>query len=401
MKCSMTTCLKLGLVFSMLACICGCWSSKELNNRGFTFVMLVDETEEGKVQLTLGFPLPIRMIPGQAGGGSGQTGQPSTFITRSADNISQAFRAIQSDISRSISFGQTRSIVIGQRLAEKGIDSILEFVNRQPAFHLSANLFVLEGEVINIKKTPLIFERFLSDILNSFIARHVTLDTTAKDFMMAEYLGGDILLPLLKMNPHPEGEEESSENTGWLASGGAAVMSGGKMSKVQLSAKELRGALWISSQIDSSIVSIPSPTDGKEISVVAQGIGSKIRPKLKDGKLLFQIKSQATGYVLSSQSEVDLRDPKQLSLIQSTLEQDIVKRLTEVIEKTRAAKSDAFLMSQYLSWRYPKIWDRMKEGWREFYASELPVEITVDFQLNQTGGMYRSTTQETSVEKNF
>lgn len=401
MKLSTTICVKLGLVFSILACICGCWSSRELNNRGFTFIMLVDKAENGGVEVTLGFPLSIRMTPGQAGGSASQSGPPFTYITRSADNISQAFRVIQSDISRSISFGQTRNIVIGEKLAEDGIDSILEFINRQPAFHLSANLFVMEGKATDIKKTPLVFERFISDILSSFIARHVTLDTTAKDFMMAEYLGGDILLPLLKVNPHPEGEGGESEKKEWLASGGAAIMSAGKMSKLRLSAQDLRGALWISSQLDTSIISIPSPSDGKEISVVAQGVGTKIRPKMKEGKLRFQINSTAKGYVLSSQSEIDLRDPKKLSQIQDALEQDIVKRLSQVIEKTRKARSDSFLMSQYLDWRYPKTWNRLKNEWREYYASELPIDIKVNFELNQTGGAYRSTTQETSKEKSF
>ncbi|WP_435925435.1 Ger(x)C family spore germination protein [Paenibacillus sp. DYY-L-2] len=393
--------VKLGLVFLMLACVCGCWSSRELNNRGFTFIMLVDKAENGGVELTLGFPLPIRMTPGQAGGSSSQSGPPFSYITRTADNISQAFRVIQSDISRSISFGQTRNIVIGEKLAEDGIDSILEFVNRQPAFHLSANLFVMEGKVTDIKKTPLVFERFISDILSSFVARHSTLDTTAKDFMMAEYLGGDILLPLLKVNSKPEGEGGESEKNEWLASGGAAIMSAGKMSKLKLSAQELRGALWISSQLDTSIISIPSPSDGKEISVVAQGVGTKIRPKMKEGKLRFQINSTAKGYVLSSQSEIDLRDPKKLSQIQDALEQDIVKRLSQVIEKTRKAQSDSFLMSQYLGWRYPKTWNRLKNEWREYYASELPIDIKVNIELNQTGGAYRSTTQETSKEKSF
>ncbi|WP_334071465.1 MULTISPECIES: Ger(x)C family spore germination protein [Paenibacillus] len=385
--------LTTGLAIAVLAITGGCWSSKEINNRAFALSMLVDRTDNGEIELTISFPLPNRMIPGQAGGSGQAKGEPYSFVTKKAPNISEALREIQVDMSRTISFGQTRIIVIGRKLAEHGIESIIEFVHRQPAFHLSANMFVTPDSLKDISNTPLIFERFVSDILRKYINQHVTLDTTVKDYILAYYQGGDILLPLLSFGRQPDIETSDQAKDTWMGTGGAAIFKGGKMSKIELSTQELRGALWISSQLTSSIVTVNAPSDGKEISCVAENIGTKIKPEIKEGKVAFQVRSHADAYVLSSSSSIDLKNPDNLEQIGDLLEKDIERRFSSVLSKTRKARSDAFLMSQYLDWRYPEEWRKIKPKWREYYATELPIEVKVGIKLDRTGSITRSVMQ--------
>lgn len=78
------------LIFLLLIGVGGCWSAQELNNRAFVNTVLIDRTEDGQVELTLGIPLPNRMIPGEAGGTGQPEGDPFSFITRRAENLSQA-----------------------------------------------------------------------------------------------------------------------------------------------------------------------------------------------------------------------------------------------------------------------------------------------------------------------
>ncbi|MEC0206951.1 Ger(x)C family spore germination protein [Paenibacillus lautus] len=379
-----------GLAFLMVVGLCGCWSSVELNNRAFATAMLVDLGENGDTVLSISFPLATRMVPGQTGGTGENKGQPFTYVTKRAENISQAFRLIQLDTSRVISFGQTRIIIIGKRLAEQGIDNVIEFVNRQPAFHLSANLFITPGKVEEIQKTPMVFERLTSTILKKYVAQHITLDTTVKDFILGLYEGGDILVPLLSFTLQPEVEVEKPEKNRWMGSGGAAIFSNGRMSKIKLSKEELQGALWISSQLKNYIASVYSPTDGKEVSCVLEGISSKINPSVKNGKVSFTIKSKATGYILTSLSDLDLKDEKNIRKIEQILDQDLEKRFDAVLSKTRKASSDAFLMNQHLKWRHPKIWESKKREWKSYYATELPINISVDISITRSGGVYRS-----------
>lgn len=385
------------LILLLFTGVGGCWSSMELTNRAFVSSMLIDRTEDGQIQLYLGVPLPNRMVPGQTGGSSPSQAEPFTFVGKKAKNLSQALRLIQVDISRTISFGQTRVIVIGRRLAEEGIDEVIEFVNRQPAFRLSANLYVTSKEVDVITKIPLVFERFIADILKRYVSTHVTLDTTVKDYMLAKYKGGDILAPLLVFGKAPEVNMDNPKKDMWMGSGGAAIFSGGKMSDITLTRKELQGALWISSQMKNSIITVKSPTDGKDINCITEGINTGIKPKFNNGKVSFKISSTAKAHVLSSMSEIDLKNPEIILQIQEILNKSTEERLKMVIKKTRKARSDSFLMSQYLDWRYPKAWASLKDQWKNYYATELPIDIDVSIRLNRTGGVYRSVKQETNL----
>ncbi|MEK5164089.1 Ger(x)C family spore germination protein [Paenibacillus sp. FSL R5-0527] len=385
------------LAVLLLTGVGGCWSSQELNNRAFANAVLIDLTEDGEIELSIGFPLPNRMIPAQAGGSGQPTGSPYTFVTKRANNISQALRLIQVDLSRNISFGQTRSIIVGRRLAEQGLDRVVEFVFRQPSFRLSANLFVTPNKVTEITRIQLVFERVIGDILRKYINNHFTLDTTVKDYKLALYQGGDILIPLLTFGQQPEVAVEDPKKDRWMGTGGAAIFSGGKMTKTVLSVKDLRGALWISSQLSTTTITIASPSDGKEISCFIEGIKTSIKPNVKNGNVSFQITSSARAFVQTSMSEIDLKDPAVVQQLEVILQKDVEERLNKVLEKTRKARSDAFLMSQYLDWRYPKIWRSMRPQWKNYYAEELPIEVKVKIMLNRTGGVYRSVVQETHI----
>ncbi|WP_410768497.1 Ger(x)C family spore germination protein [Fontibacillus sp. BL9] len=391
-------CLRAVAALLLMISLSGCWSSEEINNRAFVTMIIVDRTENGQTELTLGFPLPNRMIPGQAGGGGGTTGDPYSFVSKQAGTISEALELIQVDISRRISFGQTQVVVIGRRYAEQGIDPLLEFTTRQPAFHISANIFVTPDKATEITKTPLVFERFLSDILSKYISQSQTLDTTVKDFLVAKYKGGDILLPLLSFTTKPEVGASNPQKNRWLGSSGAAIMSNGKMSDIVMTTEELRGALWLSSQLRTSVVNVKSPTDGGNVSAIAQDIGTSIKPVIRNGKVSFQVNSRADAFILSSLSDIDLKKPDNLLRLQEVFEKSIAERMYQVLAKTRKAKSDAFLMSQYLDWRHPKIWNRMKEDWREYYATELPIDISVSIAIKRTGVAYRSIKQEESQD---
>ncbi|MNO12243.1 Spore germination protein B3 precursor [compost metagenome] len=390
------TTLCLGLLPLIL--LSGCWSSHEINNRSFVTMMLIDLAEDGQTELTLAFILPNRMIPGMTGGGGAPKGEPFTFVTHKAENISQALSKISVDLSRAITFGHTQIIIIGEKFARQGVTPILEFVERQTAFHLSSNIFVTQGDVLQVTKTPLVFEQFLSVILTKYIRLHFTLDTTVKDVIIADYKGGDILMPLLSFTKHPEIELENPKKDLWMGTDGAAIISGAKMVSPTLNSDELRGALWISSQIKSSIISVPSPTDGKEISCVMQNISTNFKPILKNGELSFQIKSNAKAFILDTKSAIDLSEGELLLQIEKNLNESVKKNMESVINKTKKAKSDAFLMSNYVDWRYPKIWSELKPRWKDYYSTRLPIDVSVNIDLDRTGGSYRSITLENQTK---
>ncbi|MCM3039160.1 Ger(x)C family spore germination protein [Paenibacillus motobuensis] len=370
----------------------GCWSSTELNNRVFPTIMTIDLLEDGHLEVSFGIPLPNRMVPSQTGGQSKGGGEPFTFISKKGKEIGQILRDLQLDTTRDIYFGQTRVIVVGSRFAEKGMDPIIDLISRQPNFHISANLFVTEDSVEDIKKSPAVGERFISTVLSKFIDEHLTLNTTVKDLLMAKKRTGDILIPRLSFKEFQNSDVVNPDKHLWARPDGAALFKNGKMiAGRHLTYDELRGALWITSQIDEAIASIKSPTDSKEVTFRISDIKTKIKPMFNNNQISFQVKSRGTAYIFSSNSNLDIKNSEMMIKLKETLNKDLARLMHQTFQTTRHVKCDAFRFSDYLDWRYPKAWRQIQHQWNDYYADQLKIEIDVDITLNHTGTFYRST----------
>ncbi|MNE90238.1 hypothetical protein D3C80_1877310 [compost metagenome] len=55
-------------------------------------------------------------------------------------------------------------------------------------------------------------------------------------------------------------------------------------------------------------------------------------------------------------------------------------------------------MSNYVDWRYPKIWSELKPRWKDYYSTRLPIDVSVNIDLDRTGGSYRSITLENQTK---
>ncbi|WP_152619355.1 Ger(x)C family spore germination protein [Cohnella kolymensis] len=231
------------LLCTPLLILGGCWSSEELHDRAFARVMLLDKADNG-IELTLGFPLPNRMSSGKAGGGDagGASAKPFTFVTKTGKDIGDAYRQIQSDVPRRITFGQLRNVLIGKKLAQEGVQPIADFAAREPSIHVNANLFVTEGKVKDFADIPVVFERFPTDILTAYAETKIIVPVTIKDLLMSVYIGGDLVLPRLVFSR--KGAEFEENGNKWMGTDGSVILRQGKMAGV-LSTPETRAALWI------------------------------------------------------------------------------------------------------------------------------------------------------------
>ncbi|GIO30189.1 MULTISPECIES: Ger(x)C family spore germination protein [Paenibacillus] len=360
----------------------GCWSSLELNERIFVRLMVVDKSEEG-VQLTLGFPLSNRMIPGMAESSGQAGGKAYSYVTKSGADIGQAFRKIQINLSRKINFGQTRVIVVGRELAEEGIEPVLEFAARHPSLYINSNLYVTTGEAKDVSTIATVSERFPSDILTAFARLHSVIDTTCKDFMAANYNGGDIAVSLLRLKTQRIETEKEKEQI-WVEPVGAAIFKQGKMVGT-LNIKEMRGGLWILNKLRDAEITIHSPTDGKDVSFMIRRMKTHIKPLVGRNRVLIRIYSKGEAEVISSDSGIDLSNPQELRRIEHSLSAEVTKRIGKAIGKSIDLQSDAFHFGSYIDWKYPREWKRIKPRWRDIYGNSLDFAARVDVKIKRLG----------------
>jgi spore germination protein KC len=370
------------LAWFPLCLMSGCWSSVELNDRAFARLMLIDYSDSG-IELTLGFPLPNRLSTGKAGSGSsggsgGSSTEPFAFVSKNGKNIGEAFREIQSDLTRRITFGQLRSVLIGEKFAQRGVKPLLDFLVRKADVHINANLYVTKSEVKKFTTIPVTFEKFPTDIVSAYAKDHVTMITSAKDILMATFNGGDFLLPSLVFGK--KGVEREKQAGNWMGTDGAAIFKQGRMVG-SLNTKEMRGALWILGQLNDAEFNVDSPTDGKSVSFIVRHARTKVKPRIDGDQINFLIQCKAIASLIETNSIIDLTDPRQLRQLEQRMADKLNERIDLAITKTKEAQTDAFQLGKYIKWHYPRKWRSIQKDWRQEYASRVNVipqiQITV------------------------
>ncbi|MCC2683305.1 MAG: germination protein Ger(x)C family [Paenibacillaceae bacterium] len=368
----------------------GCWSRVEINDRAFATMMYVDKGEiEGNVKLALTFALPNRLIPSQGGGGgSGTQGNPYDVVSKEGKNVAIAYRLIQSDLSRKINWGQLRVIVIGEGLAKRGIQPLLEFLAREPDFHLKAYVFITEGETTHLEEAPAVFERLPSEVLREFAKQRTVINTSLKDLLVARYYGNDTIISML-VSPKKKMISEKNKTARWIGTGGAAIIRDGKMS-TKMAVNEMRGGLWIMNELKDAVISIHSPTDGGEISYRVVKAATKIKPEVRKDKIVFHITSKAQGDLVSVDSDLNPSDPKQHELVARELSKEVERRIKAALDKTQKIGADSFILGRYLEWNYPKEWKQIKNNWDTIYENQVEFDIRASIEVKSQGTITKS-----------
>ncbi|MGG5254424.1 Ger(x)C family spore germination protein [Neobacillus sp. SM06] len=357
----------------------GCWSRVEINDRLFVSGFFVDKTDDGKLELTLSFPLPNRLTSMNLGGSS-PSGNPYTTVTKSGNNLAEIYRRIQVDLPRRISWGHTKVVVVGKEMAKQGIEPILEFTVRDPTFNIRTSILVAPGKAKNIAHLTPVFERFPSEVVREFTQKNNTLNTTVKDFVETE--NGDMIVGLLTIGKEKMVSEKGKKGI-WVGTGGMALFKGFKMVG-RLNQRKGRGALWLRNRMENAGVTLPSPTDQKPISLMVLKSNTKIRPS-KNQLYSFDILVDAEDDVLESDSDMNLTDPRLIRLLEKKAEKEIKGRITEAFRVSQRKKADVFQLGSYLSWYQPKVWKVAKKNWASIYKEKVRLNIHVHLHIKRPG----------------
>ncbi|MCM3571175.1 Ger(x)C family spore germination protein [Neobacillus mesonae] len=357
----------------------GCWSQLELNERAFVIGIYVDKATNGQMEVSLAFTLPNRLVPGDLGG-TGISGKPYALLSGTGKSVTEAYKKIQATLTRNISWGHTRIIVISEEIAKEGIEDILEFIVREPSLNINQALLIAHGKAKDIEKLTPVFERFPSDIPISFTQREVTINTKPKDFLETE--NGDMIVGLLSKKRIKMISEGGKEEI-FVSPGEMALFHDYKMVG-KLDTKAGRAAFWLRNIIKGTEITIPSPIDQNMISLDVTEAHSKIRPN-KNEPLTFNVSIKSKAEVSESYSTLDLSDKKEMEQLERTAEKQIRNRIESALKVSKEVQSDAFQFGAYLSWYQPKIWKRVKQDWPEVYRDQVNVNVHVDLQIRRLG----------------
>lgn len=376
--------LGLGVSLIMLPLLLtGCWSRVEVNDRIFVTGMLVDAGDkEDEIKLTLGFPMPSRMtrLQGVTGGDS----NPYATVTKTGKSIAAAYRKIQSEHSRQINWGQNRIILVGDKMARRGLRPILEFVLRQPSFQSKAYVYLISGEATSMEDVIPVPERFPSKLLRELAAQRSIIDTKVRDLLLGEPDLSDGLIGRLKVEK-VEMTSEKGKIGKRVINDGAGIIKDEKLIGYY-DLKQMRGALWIMGHMENALISVASPTDGKTVDFMIVKAKSKIKVETQGDRVLFRIQIDALDDVVSSASDIDLLIPAQIKKLEAMLNNQLKDRIVEVLEKSQRMGADVCQLGNYLDWYKPSIWKQWKVDWHRHYVNDVDFKVETDVRIKRLGG---------------
>ncbi|GIP34749.1 Ger(x)C family spore germination protein [Paenibacillus sp. J2TS4] len=376
----------LRLAFMIAACsllTAGCWSRIEINDRAFVTAMYVDDAGEGRVKVSLGFPLPNRLVQGQAGGVSSE-GNPYTHVTKEGNTIAEAVKRIQNDLPRELNWGNNRVIVISSEYAKKGILPLLEFVGRMPYQQLKTYLFVSEGEAENVPRMSAVFERFPSEVLREFARTRTTLNTTLRDLMSVHPYGGDLTIGLLRVDEEIMASEKNQTGH-WVGTKGAALFKDYRLIG-KFNEEQTQGALWIMNRMKSAVLKVSSPSDGKAITLDIISSQSQVKPVWKQDELVFQLKIALEAHLLASDSKLKITDPGNIVQLQQSMKDEVEKIVRQAFDESLKIGADMFKLGEIAELYYPDRFAGIKKDWQSYYARHADLKMNIQAHIKRPGG---------------
>ncbi|NOU74239.1 Ger(x)C family spore germination protein [Paenibacillus sp. LMG 31458] len=377
--------LSLGVYLVMLPMLLsGCWSRVEINDRLFVTAMMVDAGEkEDEFKLTLGFPMASRMSSLQKGAGGGSDSNPYMTVTKTGESIAAAYRKIQSDLSRQINWGHARVILVGDKMARRGLRPILEFALRQPSFHTKAFVYLIAGETTSMEGIIPIPERFPSEMLRELAAQRSIIDAKVRDLLLGGPDLSDGLIGRLKVEKEAMGSEKGKTGIRVINNGAGMIKDEKLIGYYDV--PQMRGALLIMGRLENGLISVASPTDGKTVDLIVVQVKSKIKVETRGDRVLFRILIDAQVEVLASASDIDLQSPAQIKKLEARLNDQLKDRVVGVLEKSQRMGADVCQLGNYLDWYKPSVWKRWKADWHGHYMNDVDFKAETDAHIQRLG----------------
>lgn len=367
--------------FFLIAGLCGCWNSRELDSLAIVLGVGIDQPEgPDKVKITAQVVRPgIISSKGKDGGGSSNV-TAYWNVENTGDTVFGTIRDMSGKSGRRLFFPHEEILIFGESIAKEGVREYLDFFTRDPEPRNSILLLVSEGTAEEILNIPAKLDTIPSIKIANLVKNHNAITShssvaTIHDFTTR--LLSDTTAPVAPMiGISGEGENRLMEITG------TAVFKEDKMVG-KLDDIEGRGLLWVLGKVKSGIIEV-TDSQGSVVSLEIIRASGKMTPVLKDGKVIIKIEITEEGNIGEYTGSESLANTSMIALLEQKKTDAIRNEILAAFEKARELDADIFGFGDAIYEKYPKEWKSMKSNWDEIFP-EVELEISIQAKLRLMG----------------
>ena len=399
----------LTMLFCMSILLCGCNGARELDQRGNVIAIGLDVGEqEGMIRVSFQFAVP------QIEGGKEAANKSTFIITNTASSIAEALNLLSSEISLQPSVAHVKVIVIGEKLARKGIGSVVAPFMRYYEYRGSMFVLVARGTAKDfLEENKPVLVTTLSKYYELMLAGGENtgyfLSTSLHQFYIR--LKSNSAQPytaLVAINPKSgEGQISTSKVPGAEINGynagdiprkggnaaefaGTALFLGDKMVDT-LSTTETRMLAILLGKYSNGFLSVEDPLDSTSIVNVNLRLGSK--PKIKgtivEGRPVIYINIFLEGNISNISSGINYEQRSYISLLEGQINNIYQQEMLNLIKRTQQLDTDVAGFGDYLRPNFQTNQEFEDYHWNEKYR-QAEVFVDINTQIRRTGLMLRT-----------
>lgn len=373
--------MKRPLVFVLsifcLFSLTGCWNKFELTDWAFVQAIAIDDSPDGKLQLTTHFYKP-------GGGGSLEGGPqgPSAFnITTKANTVFEAIRDIPLRLGRKAQWSHMRIILISDQLGKKrNIKELTDFFVRDHEPRDTVTVVIAKGTAKDyLVQKPFIESTIgqqlkeMSRSASKFSAKTKNVDLLDLAIQFRSQTGIAIL-PFIYSNGSP------GQN---IAMSKLAVIKDGILVSDFMDSANVESLLILRNEFDYGILEIPCKDNGKKETFEVTSLHTRTRIKPDSKTVSVQIDTKLKG----SFSEI-----RCTSALNSDTESEAIHRIRAHVEKElrktiRLAQNKKLDLLEIGDWLYrlrPALWTKWRSSWDNRFA-QADFNIHIDIEVVNSG----------------
>jgi spore germination protein len=383
-------------LFSFLI-LSGCWSSHEIEERGFGVAMAFDKGQESQIEnrlketgagfskrdlitFTYQFVKPVNTGEQNTGGGEQK---PYINFSQTGDSIQQIIREIALRMERPVFTPHLKVVVISEELLSTvNLQKLLDFDLRDDEMRLSSFLLVSKGkasETLEVTATTSDIPAFhlVGTIENRYRTTKILPPLPLAKLMGKLHSGSSFLI------------QNVAVANGDVKFAGAAIING-KTKKWHgfLNAENVEGLTWLTGEGKGGMLKSFDEQTGQIAIFEVISMKSKITSTIDGNKISFDVNIESEGRLSENWVITDKAYENEfLKRIEKVAENEVERLVKSVLEKMQTEyQVDVAGFGEHLRIEHPKVWEEVKEDWDQTF-SDIPITINVTLTITDYGSV--------------
>ena len=317
--------IKLIIICLISIFLTGCFNYRELSELGITSAIGIEKINDD-IKVT------IQVLDTNKNGNSNDNTPKYVIYTSTGKTIQEALRNVVNDTSKRLYINHTQVLIIDEKLAQTGINDIIDFFFRDPESRKQFLVLIARDKVEDILSTKTLLEEIngesIKESTNTNYQYLGSVKATTFGSLMADYVNKrkSISLPSIALIKENNGDSTIIPNKRIILTD-TGVFKGDKLIGY-ISGEDMIYYNLIKNNIDNTIIT--KELDGKFTSIEI----SNNKASIKTSGNNININLKMKGNITDINYDIDLSNKDNISYLQELFANELNKKIKDSITNT-------------------------------------------------------------------